>query len=90
MVEVTRRASPIILDAALGVCLAAFVILLALFLRDVALAGHVCMVPSPMEPTGPMLLAACLERVQGEGRRLCYEVPALVLAGGLIGTSLAR
>ncbi len=86
----TRRLSPLILGAALGACLVAFAVLAGLFVRDLVLSGQACLVEMRDFPPAAVFLELCANRTRATAHRLWFEVPALVLAGGLLGAALAR
>ncbi len=77
-----------LIDAVLGACLVPFAALAGLFTRDLILSGQTCATLAGAGPTGPILFETCMGRVRAADRRLRYELPALVVAGGFIGMAL--
>ncbi len=77
------------LGALPGVCVVAFVVVFALFIRDMALSGQTCLLDTRDWPPGFAVVELCLNRTRAAPRRLWWEVPALVIAGGLGGAALA-
>lgn len=81
---------PLVLGAVLGVTGVAFVLVFALFVRDLGLSAETCTMQPQGGAPGIAAVELCLNRTQAAAGRLWWEIAVLVLAVGLLGLTLAR